>query len=117
MVANNAKKPARQRMTTEEVVAEVLRKCPSLVEHMFLDREWVWYCGPSLKNNAEVRTALSEIGFRFSPKGHLMPDGETIGSWGHSCLRPIFARRQNKKQSASNRLEQPTEPDWSKLGL
>lgn len=64
---------------------------------MFLDRDWVWLCGVDLRgeHNAATREALKEIGFRFSPGGHTMPDGVTVGKWGHSCSKPAFPKRRS----------------------
>lgn len=60
-----------------------------------MDREWVWYCGPSLQGKPADRQVLKDLGFRFSPDGHMMPDGETLGSWGHSCQRSMFPKRRD----------------------
>ena len=76
---------------------------PALYTHMFLDGEWVWYCGPSLAgaDNKNTRETLKEIGFRFAFKGHAMKgaDGQptkVMGSWGHSCARPMGFKRKGK---------------------
>lgn len=90
-------------------MAQVFEQTPSLTEHMYVDRDWIWYCGPSLQgeHNRATREALKEIGFRFSPGGHIMPDGETRGTWGHSCQRPMFPKRKAKptEESALATLE------------
>ncbi len=76
---------------------------PALYTHMFMDGEWVWYCGPSLAgaDNKNARETLKEIGFRFAFKGHPMrgADGQptkVMGSWGHSCAKPMGFRRKGK---------------------
>lgn len=93
------KRPLR---TVAEVLAEVDKKAPTLSPHLFIDREWIWYCGPSLQMFPKLRAALAEIGFRFSRKGHPMPDGQT-GSWGHSCAKPTWPRRHHKPDTNGKR--------------
>ena len=85
-------------------MAKVQAKAPGLVPHMYLDGEWIWYCGPSLQGaeNKPVREAIKEIGFRFSFTGHVMRthDGSPTnvkGSWGHSCLKPMRFNRSKAK--------------------
>lgn len=103
------KTTTRQLLSTEEVMQRVYEQTPHLTEHMYEDRAWIWYCGPSLQgeHNKATREALKEIGFRFSPGGHLMPDNETRGTWGHSCDRPMFNRRKPKakEEDAVSTLE------------
>lgn len=93
-------KPAapRPRLTPDEVMQRVYDKYTQLVEHMYLDRDWVWYCGESLQGEANkpIRAFLKEIGFRFCPGGHLMQDQVTRGSWGNACHHPTFPRRKPK---------------------
>ena len=91
MVATNIK-PARP--SADEVMSQLAERAPHLVEHCYLDRSWIWYCGPSLQKDAAARTVLKELGFRYSPAGHEMPDGVTRGSWGHSCQKPMFPKRK-----------------------
>ena len=93
-------KPTQQ---VNEVMKRVSQETPALVQHMFLDGEWVWYCGPSLAgaDNKALRESLKEIGFRFCFKGHPMkgPDGQVTnvkGSWGHSCAKPMGFRRKGQ---------------------
>lgn len=82
--------------TVEEVMTLIAEQVPALVEHAYLDRDWVWICKVNLSGGANLpaRTALKSIGFRFSPEGHLMPDGATRGHWGHCCTKPMFPKRR-----------------------
>lgn len=96
----------KARIPIPEVMAQVQARLPALVDHMFLDGEWIWYCGPSLagEDNKPVREALKEIGFRFCFKGHPMRDAEgqptdVTGSWGHSCERPMPRRRHSHRSN------------------
>lgn len=90
--------PIRQPRSADTVMQEVSERAPEVLEHCFMDRDWIWYCGPALTGEANraTREALKKIGFRFSPGGHAMPDGKTTGHWGHSCQAPKFPRRKPK---------------------
>ena len=107
-------KPPRLRLSVEEVMAQSA-KLPALVQHMFLDGEWIWYCGPSLAgaDNKPVREALKEIGFRFAMSGHRMRDPagnqtNVVGTWGHSCQRPLPPRRRSHQGEPAS---EPTTAD------
>ncbi len=93
---------------------QVYEEAPRLIEHMYVDRDWIWYCGPSLQgeSNRSTREAIKEIGFRFSPGGHLMPDGVTRGTWGHSCQRPMFPKRKGARPKTETEV-----PSLEALGL
>jgi len=99
---NPTKRPAR---SVDDVMGEVNERLPHLVKHCFLDRDWIWICGVDLRgeHNKATREVLGRngIGFRFSPGGHVMPDGKTVGHWGHSCSRPSFPRRRPAIQPKS----------------
>jgi hypothetical protein len=111
--------PNRERRPPDEVMAEVTARVPHLVEHMFADRDWIWYCGPSLQgeHNKATREELKQIGFRFSPKGHVMQDAETRGSWSHSCTRPLprWHGAANRKAHGKKEPDQPAAQDYAKL--
>lgn len=95
----------RPRRSVDEVMQEVSERIPHLLPSMFLDRDWIWLCGVDLRGeqNLATRTALKEIGFRFSPGGHKMPDGVTVGHWGHSCSRPAFPKRKGNAAATHHR--------------
>lgn len=101
------KTPTKPRQSKEQVIAALEEQTTGLLEHMYEDRDWIWYCGPALtgKANAAIRNVLKNLGFRFSPKGHLMPDGETIGTWGHSCQRPMFPKRRRHPTTRDHETE------------
>lgn len=90
MVATNH---ARRR-PMDDVLQDIERELPAHAAHFTPDREWLWYCGPSLQDQPEDRAALKRLGFRFAPRGHAMPDGSQ-GSWGHCCERPLSLRRRS----------------------
>lgn len=103
-------------------MADVEEQLPHLAEHMQQDREWLWYCGPSLQgeHNKETREKLGTrgIGFRFAPGGHPMPDGGT-GSWAHCCEHPTRRQRKDKRPAGEEEevVAASSAPDWAKLGL
>lgn len=113
-MTTHAIKATRSLRSADEVMTEVNERVPHLVPHCFMDRSWIWVCGVDLrgKDNEPVRTALKEIGFRFSPAPHVMPDGETTGHWAHSCTRPMHNKRRRRDQS---KLEQPEDPMAAEL--
>lgn len=111
-------KTTRPRLPIDEVMAQVQARLPALVPHCYLDGEWIWYCGPSLAgaDNAATRETLKEIGFRFAFKGHVMRDSAghpttTVGTWGHSCQRPLPPRRRGRQPTESESA--PSSPSAS----
>lgn len=90
----------KKTITISEVMAQLGAKAPHLAENCYIDRDWVWYCGPSLQPKPDDRAILKELGFRWSKGGHQMPDGVTVGSWGHSCQKPMFPRRKQHSTAA-----------------
>ena len=104
--------PNRDPRPMAEVLADVEKHLPALVAHCYVDRDWLWYCGPSLAgdHNKATRETLSALGFRYAPKGHTMQDGATVGSWSHSCAEPrkrIFRRRNFHHTNNNQHDEQP----------
>jgi hypothetical protein len=111
-------KSIRQPRSVDDVMQEVNERAPHLVDNCFIDRDWIWVCSVDLRgtHNEATRTALKEIGFRFSPGGHIMPDGVTRGHWGHSCQKPTGVRR--KPAHPKNRITQEDPADMLRsLGL
>lgn len=100
---------------------QVSARLPHLVAHCFLDRDWIWLCDIDLSGdeNKDTRAVLKEIGFRFCPKGHVMPDGKTLGTWSHSCRHPIFRRRaaQAKRHGVSDDEPEDCANLFRELGL
>ena len=93
-------KRAKVLQSSDQVMERMSKQAPSLLGHCFMDRDWIWICGIDLRgeHNLKIREAIKEIGFRFSPGGHLMQDGKTRGHWGHSCLKPMGRGRKGKGQ-------------------
>lgn len=106
------KKP-REKKTPDAVMAEVEAKVPGLAIYIEADRDWLWYCGPSLAGSANKakREALKEIGFRFAKNGHETERG-SLGSWGHACLHPIpFKRRRGVEKRRGGEKEETSSID------
>jgi hypothetical protein len=87
--------------TKTEVMAEVSAKVPALCGHIYEDRDWLWYAGPSLQDKPAVREVLKAVGFRYARNGHALGGG-LMGTWGHSCQRPV---RTWKKGERGARVE------------
>lgn len=84
-------------------MASITQRAPALAEHIYEDRDWLWYCGPSLQKAPAVREMLKQLGFRFAPSGHrisLEGGDVVVGSWGNSCLRPTFRKRSQPRHQA-----------------
>lgn len=115
-------KTPRPRLPIDEVMAQLQAKLPALVLHMFLDGEWVWYCGPSLAGdtNKPTRETLKEMGFRFAFNGHVMKDAEgnatdLTGSWGNSCQHPTPTRRRSGTRGERNADSDTSSPSSSAI--
>ena len=91
--------PAPQVQEMVEFVA------PHLAVHLRPDGSWLWYCGPSLKEDPAARETLKNLGFRFAKAGHVMPDKQTRSFWGHSCDRPTRRRRRHRFTSAEKEAD------------
>lgn len=106
---NKTLKPTRQPRSADEVMEEVSERVPHILPHCFMDRDWIWVCNVDLRGevNKPTRETLKEIGFRFSPGGHLMPDGTTRGTWGHSCSKPAFPKRRPATAKYSRMEDDP----------
>jgi hypothetical protein len=89
------------RMDAQEVMDSIATQLPEILGHIHADGDWLWYTGPSLQSSPATRLVLKDIGFRFAPRGHVMPEGNGIGSWGHSCLRPTPRRRKGDRRAAT----------------
>jgi hypothetical protein len=97
--------------TSVAVLAAVAAYSPALASTMKVDRNWVWYCGPSLMDNPTARLKLQEFGFRFAKKAHAFADGTTDdrARWFHPCggfvARPKHSHRGRcKVASATEQL-------------
>lgn len=107
-------KSNREPRPASEVMADIAAQMPALVGRFHMDRDWLWYCGPSLAgdNNKATRENLSALGFRYAPRGHTMQDGVTVGSWSHSCEAPrgrMFRKgqRNNSQHNTTNNYDEP----------
>lgn len=100
------------RMTQKDVLEAVMLHCASIHPYLEIDREWIWYCGPSLQGevNKPTREAMKRIGFRYRFKGaRELPSGK-VGTWAHHCMRPTprGSKGETAKQPGS---PAPTERD------
>ncbi len=105
-----ADKSKRERIPQPEVLAWLQTNYPALHQGAEIDRHWVWLTA-NLKGeqHSATRTALKAFGFIFAKKrgGHPLPSGK-LGTWGHSCLKPLpFKRRFKGRPSPNNQQPQP----------
>lgn len=102
------KKP-RERIPQPDVLAWLKSNHPMLHVTCEIDRAWIWIT-ESLKpphhnckceaceNLAAVRRSLADYGFVFARRHlHQLPSGK-LGTWGHSCLKPLPFRRKGKPE-------------------
>ena len=98
----------REKLTQSEVLDWLLQNHPELHKKAELDRSWIWLVvdlrGDDLK---PVRESIKEFGFIFSRRGgHPLPSGN-IGTWGHSCNKPIAFKRGKKQARKKSQAAAP----------
>jgi hypothetical protein len=102
-----------------EVLAWLQENFPELHRAAEIDRDWIWLA-VDLRgdHNKPVREAIKEYGFIFHRHGgHLLPSGQ-LGTWGHSCERPVrFARKGKDKKHNDNPPETPEVSDEAILAM
>ena len=99
-----------ERISQLEVLAWLQTNHPALHAGVEIDRAWVWIT-TSLKpahikctsgeceKLAAVRRSLGDYGFVFARRLHPLPSGK-LGTWGHSCLKPLPFKRRGKGGTA-----------------
>ena len=117
-------KPKRERISQLEVLAWLQMNHPDLHQSAEIDRAWIWITATlkpphkdctcdECERLAVVRRSIAEYGFVFARRLHPLPSGK-LGTWGHSCLKPLpFKRRRSKggtapgeQQAAENQFEE-----------
>lgn len=100
-----------------DVELEVKRRLEPLSAALVADRGWLWICGVNLsgKENEATRATLKEIGFRYAPNGHPIPEFDCVGSWGHSCEHPI--KRTFRMKPRREILDENPIANLASLGL
>ena len=103
-------------MTQTAVLEAVMKHCPVIHPHLEIEREWIWYTGPSLQGEANkpTREAMKLIGFRYKNGVHEMPSGKS-GSWSHHCLRPIPRKGSKSSGQPLDRADTPRDVEAGKL--
>lgn len=102
-------KKHRERIPQADVLAWLQASHPALLPSAELDRDWVWLTA-NLKGDEHkaTRESLKQYGFIFSRRGgHKLPSGN-IGTWGHSCNKPLPFKRKGQRREAPVDA-QPTE--------
>lgn len=77
-------------LPADQVVHLFVKQLPAMFDGLAADREWLWWSGD--KPSDAHRAILLEIGFRFTPRPHRLPDGRTA-HWYHSCGGAVYRRK------------------------
>jgi hypothetical protein len=88
-------KPKRELIPQPDVLAWLQAHHPELHAGAELDRAWVWIT-TSLKGDEHLATreSIKQYGFIFNRHGgHKLSSG-ALGTWGHSCEKPIAFKRK-----------------------
>ena len=100
-----------KRKTQTEVLDYLAEHFPALHKAAEVDRDWVWLVVDlSGEVNKTIREAIGKkgLGFRFAKRGHVLENG-TVGTWGHSCQRPMpFKRRGDGKWERKSKEPETT---------
>lgn len=91
-------KKERQKISQTEVLTWLQTNHPQLHAAAEIERDWVWLA-VDLRGeaNTPIREAIKAYGFIFNRKGgHPLPSGK-LGTWGHSCMRPLRFVKGNRK--------------------
>lgn len=93
-------------LPAEQVMDLVKKNLPTMVAGLGTDRSWLWWSGP--KPGDAERATLGEIGFQFTRRPHLLPDGREA-HWYHACggyvkrTRKSGSTRQHRLDSTEGR--------------
>lgn len=104
--ADKPKKP-REKIPKTVVLDWLMKTHPALHATAELDRDWVWLTeNLSGDSHKEIRESLKNAapgrGFVFAKKGgHKLPSGK-LGTWGHSCDKPMPFKRRGGSKGNSN---------------
>lgn len=83
-------------LDADQVVHLFAKNLPHLVKGLGADRNWLWWSGA--KPEERDRAAMKEIGFSFTPRPHVLPDGRQA-LWFHSCGGVVMRRRKSAVSS------------------
>ena len=99
----HARNPNRD-LPADEVRALVREKLPHRADDLEADRLWLWLPCPGGKPSEEDRTILKDLGFRFTPAFHRLPDGSSA-HWYHAAGHPVFRRRRGTRNNSEGDTE------------
>ncbi len=92
-------KTKREPIPQTEVLAWLQEHHPNLHATAEIDRAWIWVTeNLSHPDNKPIRESIGENGFVFARRLHPLPSGR-LGTWGHSCLKPMPFKRNGKGSS------------------
>lgn len=96
-------------MTADQILNQLP---PQMREHCRMDRSWLWYTGPSLRDFPKLRAHVIKLGFRFKPEGHRFAGDQAVtesAKWYHPLGQPVFRRRPQPKPAADDTVAQLAE--------
>lgn len=91
----------RERIPQTAVLEWLQANHPALHLAAEIDRDWIWLVVDLRgEDKKAIRESIKEFGFIFARRGgHTLPSGK-VGTWGHSCSRPMpFKRRGHGARS------------------
>ncbi len=101
----------RNKIPATEVLEWLSKNHPEIREVAEIDRDWVWIAvNLSGEEHRATRDSLKEFGFAYKTKGaHPLQSGR-MGTWSHSCTRPIsFKKRGGARRAAPENEESEAE--------
>ena len=109
-MAMNPRNPNRD-LPADEVRARLREKLPHRAEGLSSDRAWIWLVTNG-KPSEEDRTILKDLGFRFTPAVHILPDGN-VSHWYHAAGGAVLRRRRRKTGTTESEEDsnQPAQPE------
>ena len=87
--------PNPNRKLTAEVVGQLVSaRLPHMAPGLCPDRLWLWLVTDG-KPCEEDRTVMKDLGFGFTPRPHILPDGR-VARWYHATGHPVLRRGKNR---------------------
>ncbi len=95
--------PKHSPVSQTDVLKWLHENHPRLHSVAELERDWVWLV-VDLRgdHNKPTRESIKAFGFRFHFRGgHALPSGK-VGTWAHSCMKPMGFHKGKHKRNNSD---------------
>lgn len=80
----NETMPNPNRKLSAEIVGQLVStRLPHLAPGLARDRAWLWLCTEGKPCESD-RTIMKDLGFGFTPRPHVLPDGR-VARWFHAA--------------------------------